>query len=92
MVKRVFWVALGASVGVLVVTKASATLRRFTPSGMVAGAAGMSGALGEAVRGFLDDVHHAAAEREMELYHALGVDTPDAALDGPRDRANATDN
>ena len=84
MVKRVFWVALGASVGVLVVTKASKTLRRFSPSGIADGAAGVPGAVGGAVRGFLDDVQYAAAEREMELYRVLGVDVRDT--EGPRDR------
>ena len=83
MVKRVFWVALGASVGILVVTKASKTLRKFSPSGLADGAAGMPGAVGGAVRGFLDDVHYAAAEREMELYRVLGVDVRD--IEGPRD-------
>lgn len=75
MVKRVFWVALGATVGVLVVTKASKSLRRFTPSGIADGVPG-------ALRGFLDDVHYAAAEREMELYRVLGVDVNE----GPNDR------
>jgi hypothetical protein len=80
MVKRVFWVALGATVGVLVVTKGAKALRKFTPSGIADGASGMP----DAVRGFLDDVQYAAAEREMELYRVLGVDVPDT--DGPRDR------
>ena len=83
MVKRVFWVALGASAGILFVTKASKTLRRFCPSGIADGAARMPGAVGGAVRGFLDDVHYAAAEREMELYRVLGVDVRD--IEGARD-------
>jgi hypothetical protein len=84
MYKRVFWIALGASVGVLVVTKGAKTLRKFTPSGLAEGAAGLPGALSDSVRGFLDDVQYAAAEREMELYQALGVDSPES--DGPGGR------
>jgi hypothetical protein len=84
MAKRVFWVALGATVGVLVVTKGAKTLRKFTPSALADSASGIPGALGDNVRGFLEDVQYAAAEREMELYRALGVDVPDP--EGPRDR------
>ncbi len=74
MVKRVFWVALGATVGVLVVTKASKTLRRFSPSGIAQGAGSLPGAIGGALQDFADDVRAAAAEREFELYRVLGVD------------------
>ncbi|HEV3169478.1 MAG TPA: hypothetical protein VGZ32_04030 [Actinocrinis sp.] len=84
MYKRVFWIALGASVGVLVVTKGAKTLRKFSPSGLADSASGLPGALSGSVRGFLDDVQYAAAEREMELYRALGMDSPDP--DGPHDR------
>jgi len=78
MVKRVFWVALGASVGVLVVTKGSKMLRKFTPSAIAENATRVPGALTGAVQGFADDVRAAAAEREFELYRVLGVDAKDA--------------
>jgi hypothetical protein len=74
MVKRVFWVALGATVGVLVVTKTSKTLRKFSPAGIAQGAGGLPGAIGGRLQGFADDVRAAAAEREFELYRVLGVD------------------
>jgi hypothetical protein len=74
MGKRVFWIALGATAGILVVRKASKTLRKFTPSGIAEGAAGLPGAIGEAFQDFADDVRSAAAEREFELYRVLGVD------------------
>jgi hypothetical protein len=88
MYKRVFWIALGASVGVLVVTKGSKALRKFSPSGLASSATGLPGALSDSVRGFLDDVQYAAAEREMELYQALGVDSADSdpGRDAPRGR------
>jgi hypothetical protein len=77
MGKRLFWVALGATVGVIVVTKASRTLRKFTPSGLADTATGLPGAIGGALQDFADDVRVAAAEREMELYRVLGVDVKD---------------
>ncbi|HEU5354282.1 MAG TPA: hypothetical protein VFU65_07455 [Actinocrinis sp.] len=78
MGKRVFWIALGATAGVLVVRKASKTLRKFTPSGIAEGAAGLPGSIGDAFQGFADDVRAAAAEREFELYRVLGVDVADS--------------
>lgn len=78
MGKRLFWVALGATAGALIVTRASKVLRKFTPSGIAQGAGGLPGTIGEAVQGFADDVRTAAAEREYELYRVLGVDAKDA--------------
>jgi hypothetical protein len=78
MVKRVFWVALGATVGVLVVTKASKTLRKFSPAGIAESAGGLPGAISGKFQDFADDVRAAAAEREFELYRVLGVDVKDA--------------
>lgn len=77
MGKRLFWIALGATAGVLVVRKASKTLHKFTPSGIAEGAAGLPGSIGDAVQNFADDVRAAAAEREFELYRVLGVDVTD---------------
>jgi hypothetical protein len=77
MGKRLFWVALGATAGVIVVRKASKALRKFTPSGLADTATGLPGALGGALQGFADDVRMAAAERELELYQVLGVDVKD---------------
>jgi hypothetical protein len=78
MAKRVFWIALGATVGVLVVSKASKTLRKFTPSGIADSATGLPGSIGGALQDFADDVRSAAAEREFELYRVLGVDAKEA--------------
>ena len=77
MGKRLFWVALGATVGVIVVSKATRTLRKFTPSGLADSATGLPGAIGGALQDFADDVRTAAAERELELYSVLGVDVKD---------------
>jgi hypothetical protein len=77
MVKRLFWVALGATVGVLVVTKASKTMRKLAPSSLADQAAGVPGRLSGAWSDLTEDVRSAAAEREFELYRALGVDVPE---------------
>jgi hypothetical protein len=77
MIKRVFWVALGASVGILVVTKASKTLRKFSPAGLADSATGVPGRIGGAWSDLTEDIRSAAAEREFELYRALGMDVPE---------------
>ncbi|MBS2963718.1 hypothetical protein KGA66_11710 [Actinocrinis puniceicyclus] len=79
MGKRVFWIAFGAAAGILVVRKASKTLGKLTPSALAEGAAGLPGVFGEALQGFADEVRTAAAEREFELYRALGVDAAESA-------------
>ncbi len=79
MGKRVFWIAFGAAAGILVVRKASKTLGKLTPSALAEGAAGLPGAIGGAWQEFADDVRAAAAEREFELYRALGVDAAEPA-------------
>ncbi|MFN8081857.1 MAG: hypothetical protein U0Q19_20035 [Kineosporiaceae bacterium] len=60
LIRRLFWVLLGAALGVYAVRRLSAL------------AAG--GALGERAREFGDLVREGMAEREAELRVALGVD------------------
>jgi hypothetical protein len=68
--KRVFWIALGATVGVLVVRKVQKTAHAYTPAGMADRASG----LGASLRYFADEVRAGMAEREIELRDALGID------------------
>jgi hypothetical protein len=75
VVKRVFWVALGASAGVVAVNRATRAARRLAPRAMADSAAGVPGRITGAWQDFAEDVRSAAAEREFELYHTLGVDT-----------------
>jgi Family of unknown function (DUF6167) len=79
--RRLFWVALGATAGVLVVRKISKVADAYTPEGV-----GRSlSSLADALRDVADAVRTGMAEREAELRLALGVDTgeidPDAARD-----------
>lgn len=68
--RRLFWVALGASAGVLLVRRLTRVARAWTPEGL----ADRAGGAGERLAGFIADVSAAAAEREAELREALGVD------------------
>ena len=64
MTRRLFYIALGATAGVLVVRKLTQTANRFTPGGLL-------GELTEAVRDFTTEVRLGMAEREEELRATL---------------------
>ncbi len=74
-----FYLALGATVGVIAVRRATALANRWTPQGIAA----QAGGLGETVAAWWADVHEFAAEREAELRDALGL--------GPADTGTETD-
>lgn len=74
--RRLFWIALGATAGVLVVRKASSLVHRFTPAGMAEGVAGAGGRAQSALADFGSSVSMHAADREAELRAALGLDGP----------------
>jgi hypothetical protein len=78
--RRLFWIALGAAVGVLVVRKATQVLHKLTPSGMAEGVAGAGGRAQGALADFGSAVSMHAADREAELRSALGLD----GVDGER--------
>jgi Family of unknown function (DUF6167) len=82
--KRVFWIALGATAGVLVVRKLQKTAHAYTPAGLAESVAG----LGEGIRYFADEVRAGMAEREIELRDALGID--EAADLSPNGAAEAS--
>lgn len=79
--RRLFWVALGATVGVLVVRKVNKTAQAYSPEGL----SRSLGNVAEAIRDAADVVREGMAEREAELRVALGVDAgdldPDEAAD-----------
>ena len=64
MTRRLFYIALGATAGVLVVRKLSQTAQRLTPGSMV-------GELSQAIRDFGAEVRAGMAEREEELRSVL---------------------
>ena len=68
--RRLFWVALGAVGGVLVVRRLTRAVEAYTPAGISRSV----GDLGEGVRELAAAVREGMAEREEELRIALGVD------------------
>jgi hypothetical protein len=70
--KRVFYVALGATVGILIVRRLTAAAESLQPDNVARRLAG-------SVQNFVDDVRSGMSEREGELRAALGVDDPPGA-------------
>ncbi len=69
-----FYIALGATVGILVVRKASQAANRFTPASLQGSMTGALGGLGDAIRDFGANVREGMAERENLLRTELGLD------------------
>jgi uncharacterized protein DUF6167 len=69
-VRRLFWLALGVTVGALVVRKLSRTAEAFTPKGLSGSLQGLT----DSVRDFLDEVREGASARESELLEGAGID------------------
>ena len=83
--KRVFWIALGATAGVLVVRKLQKTARSYSPAGLGDRVEG----LGAGLRYFADEVRAGMAEREIELRDALGIDDDPTAAEESSDLAES---
>ena len=81
MTRRLFYVALGATVGVLVVRKLTQAAARVTPAGVQQSIAGSLAGLTDALREFTAEVRDAMAEREVELRDALGLDGTNDDID-----------
>ncbi len=70
MIRRLFYVGLGAALGVFVTRRVMRAAQAWTtPQGL----AGQAAHLGESARDFADDVRAAMDERETQLRGALGV-------------------
>ncbi|WP_322780347.1 hypothetical protein [Frankia sp. Cas4] len=67
---RMFYIALGAAVGVVTVRRAARAASTLTP-------AHMAGSLAQSVQDFVADVREGMAEREDELRQALGIGASD---------------
>ncbi|GAC1445035.1 MAG: hypothetical protein NVS3B26_10770 [Mycobacteriales bacterium] len=74
MTRRLFYLALGATVGILVVRKASRAATKLTPAGMQSSLTGALGGLGDAIRDFGVNVREGMSEREDQLRTELGLD------------------
>lgn len=72
--RRLFWLAMGVTIGVLVMRRLSKMAAKLTPGGMAQGLAAGLGDLAEALRDFGADVREAMAEREAQLREGTGLD------------------
>jgi hypothetical protein len=81
MTRRLFYVALGATVGVLVVRRASQAAAKLTPVGVQNSLAGAFAGLSDSIRDFTGEMRLAMAEREAELREGLGLDGTNDAID-----------
>ncbi|HJX44961.1 MAG TPA: hypothetical protein VJ352_14905 [Geodermatophilus sp.] len=74
--RRLFWLAMGITIGALVVRKLSRAAERMTPAGIGGSIAEGLRDLAEAIGDFGADVRAAAAAREEELRAGTGLDAP----------------
>jgi len=73
-VRRLFWLAMGITIGALIVRKLSTVADKFTPSGVAASVTHALGDLSDSIRDFSRDVREAMSEREAELRSGTGMD------------------
>ena len=74
MIRRAFWLAMGATIGALVVRKLTRTAERFTPTGITQSLSESAGRVVDSVRDFVDDARAGAKEREVELRESAGLE------------------
>lgn len=72
--RRLFWLAMGVTIGALVVRKLSRAAEKLTPRGLAGSIGGGLAELADALRDFGADVREAMSEREAELRAATGLD------------------
>jgi hypothetical protein len=74
--RRLFWLAMGITIGALVVRKLSQAADRLTPQSMAANLADGLRELAVAIGDFGAEVRAGMAEREEELRAGTGLDAP----------------
>lgn len=72
--RRLFWLAMGVTIGALIVRKLSKLAEKLTPRGMAGGIGAGLADLADALRDFADDVRDAMHDRESELRSSTGLD------------------
>jgi hypothetical protein len=72
--RRLFWLAMGVTIGVLVVRKLSRAAERMTPKGLAQGLVDALNNLADATGTFAAEVRVAMREREAELRAGTGLD------------------
>jgi len=72
--RRLFWLAMGITIGALIVRKMSKMAAKMTPGNMAQGLSVGLTDLASSIRDFAADVRDAMSEREAELREASGLD------------------
>jgi hypothetical protein len=72
--RRLFWLALGVTVGALVMRKLSKMAEKLTPRGLAGTVADSLGELAEALRDFGADVRETMQAREAEIRASVELD------------------
>ena len=72
--KRLFWLAMGITIGVLVMRRLSQLAAKMTPNGMATSLSHALSDLADSISGFSHDVRAAMSERETELRAGAGLD------------------
>ena len=80
--RRLFWLAMGATLGVLIFRKLARAAERMTPQGMASSVGAGLSDLAAALRDFAADVREAMSAQEAALRAAAGLDAGgESALD-----------
>jgi hypothetical protein len=74
--RRLFYLAVGAGVGVAAVRRASRAAHKLSPAGLAGSAGGAVSGLRGSIRAFVDDVRIGMVEREAQLHEALASEAP----------------
>jgi hypothetical protein len=69
--RRLLWLGIGIGIGVVVVRTITRKAKAYTPSGLAHTAQESVGHLAGSVRGFMDELRDAMAEREDEIRTAF---------------------
>ena len=72
--RRLFWLAMGITIGALLVRKLSKAAAKLTPAGMAQGLSAGLTDLADSLREFATDVREAMADREAQLRSGTGLD------------------
>jgi hypothetical protein len=78
-VRRIFWVAVGAAAGIVLVRKLTKAAEAYTPAGIARSAS----SIGDGLRELAATIRDGMAEREAELRAALSADATPAPSQAP---------
>jgi hypothetical protein len=81
--RRLFWLAMGVTVGAIVARKLTRAAERLTPRGLAGSLGGGLAELASAVRAFTVDVRSAMTEREAQLREDTGLEPAHARTESP---------